>query len=1074
MECGTRLDHLQSGTLESLDSTSVSRVNKMNLGVAERRQITILFCDLAESTVLSERLDPEDYRQVILGYHRVAEKVVRRYGGHIAQYLGDGLLIYFGYPHGLEDAPKAAVRAGLGILEAVTHANSQWQAAGKTKIKVRIGIHTGLVVVDNHLALGKTTNIAARLEGLAPIDGLVISSHTLKLVEGWFEAKSIGKHHLKGISEPMEVFQVLRESGARTRLEIAKGKGLSPLVGREKEYQLLQERWKQAKAGHGQLVLLNGEAGIGKSRLADAIKEEIARESNSWLTEIRCSPHHQNSALFPFIELLENIMLQYEREDSIENKMIKLEGFLLQSGLDLKITMPLFAEFLSIPSEKYPPPALSPTAKKLRIIESLIQVLVHRAAIQPILLVIEDLHWADASILEWLDKFLKHLPTLRIFTLCTTRPGFLRDWVGSSQVTLLTLQNLMPERIKDICRYQTKGKALPKEILEQIYVKTGGVPLFVEELTKMILESDLLVEREKQYELVGPLPPLAIPSTLQDSLLARLDRMSSVKNIIQLGSVLGREFSFELLNAVLNGAEDELQGALSQLMEAELLYQLERGKQTVYRFKHALIRDVAYDSILKSSRQRLHRRVAEVLEDRFAEVIISQPELLAYHYTQADLIKEAIPYWQSAGKRAIERSAYVEAVNHLKKGLELLRRLPPSSDCLERELALLITLGPALMSTRGFASPEVGETYKRAQELCSMLKETPEFFSILWGLWYYYMSLPQKRIARELAERLLALGKKNQDNTLKMIAHRALGAVLVGQGEFTAALAQIQQGIAYYDPESHRSLAFEYGQDIGVICKQWFALALWLLGRPDQARKMGLEAIRMAREVAHPTTLAYVLYFTAKIYHLCGEGERATFLSEECIKLSALHDISLFYAAGSIMHGREMVEMGQIETGFIQLHENLTAYRATGAALLVPYYQALLAEVYKKLGRTEEALLAVNDGLFIAEKGGEHAWDAELYRLKGELLRFNDSDESEAELCFEKALGIARLQQAKSWELRAAISLCRLWQKQKKIRQAQNLLQSVYDCFSEGFDSADLKEAKVLLSGLETDISTKA
>ena len=571
MECGTKLNTAESTKKQQSAPSPIRRE-------AERRQLTVMFCDLVGSTALSDRLDPEDYRQVILDYQKVAEKEIIRYSGYIAQYLGDGLLVYFGYPQGLEDAPKAGVRAGLGILEAVAQANQQWEAAGKTTIQVRIGIHTGIVVVDDLLALGDTTNIAARLEGLAPVNGLVISPPTLKLVQGWFAVKSIGEHQLKGIAQPMEIFKVLHESGARTRLDIAKGKGLSPLVGRDQEYQLLRQRWRVAKAGKGNLVLLNGEAGIGKSRLVDAVKEEIAREPDSWLTEIRCSAYHQNSVFHPIIELLENVVLQYEREESIESKLTKLEDFLLQSGLDLSIGMPLFAEFLSISSEKHPPPTISPIAKKQRIMEGITQGLLRRAAIQPVLLVIEDLHWADASTLEWLELFLEQLASASIFALASARPGFQAKWISHTEVTQITLQRLTAEKVNDICLHYTKGKALPREIIEQINAKTEGVPLFVEELTKMVLESDLLIENENQYVLKGPLPTLAIPSTLQDSLLARLDRLSAVKEVVQFGAVIGREFTFELLQAVMQQKEGELEVVLSQLVEAEILYLIRIGK----------------------------------------------------------------------------------------------------------------------------------------------------------------------------------------------------------------------------------------------------------------------------------------------------------------------------------------------------------------------------------------------------------------------------------------------------------------------------------------------------------------
>ncbi|WP_297707944.1 adenylate/guanylate cyclase domain-containing protein, partial [uncultured Eudoraea sp.] len=570
--------------------------------VAERRQLTILFCDLVDSTPLSEQMDPEDYRELILNYHQIAEEVITRYGGNVGNYLGDGLLVYFGYPEGMEDASKVGTQAGLAIIEAVNVANKRWVDEGKTAIKIRLGIHTGLVIVDDHLALGETVNIAARLEGLAPHNGLVVSPQTMSLIQGWFEVKSTGTHILKGISEPMEVFQVLKESGVKTRLDIAKGKGLSPLVGRENELTLLKKHWTQAKKGNGSSVLINGEAGIGKSRLVDTLEEYITRESDGLLLEARCSPYQSNSAFQPIIELIQNGLLQIEPKDDSENKLQKLELFLKQSNLDFELAMPLFAEFLSIASKEYSPPLMSPFAKRQKIMEGVTQALLCEARNRPLLLVVEDLHWADASTLEWLALFIEQLSTQTIFALYSTRPGFRPDWLGHSGVSQITLERLSSEDMAEICLHQTKGKELPKAILKQIAAKTEGVPLFVEELTKMVLESDLLVEEDEHFKLMGSVSSLAIPSTLKDSLLARLDRLSEVKEIVQIGSVLGREFTQAMLHALLPSEIRDLEESLSQLLDSEIFYKSHQGKQSVYQFKHALIQDAAYESLLKSRR----------------------------------------------------------------------------------------------------------------------------------------------------------------------------------------------------------------------------------------------------------------------------------------------------------------------------------------------------------------------------------------------------------------------------------------------------------------------------------------
>ena len=663
MECGAEV-HLQL-----TDNSPGTKNQKIKL--AERRQLTVLFCDLVGSTALSEKLDAEDFRQVILNYQEVAEKVVKRFGGHVGNYLGDGLLVYFGYPKGLEDAPGAGIRAGLGILEAVAHANKQWAAAQKTTIAIRIGIHTGLVVIDDHLALGETTNIAARLEGLAPVNGLVVSPQTMKLVEGWFEMRSLGEQVLKGISHPLEIFQVLNESGARSRLDIAMSKGLSPFAGREQEINLLLDRWAQAKSGAGQVVLITGEPGIGKSRLTEVLKIKIAEEPVARLIECLCSAYHESSAFFPVIDCLERDFLQFEHNETPKTKQEKLEGFLTQQGLPLNTTMPLFAALLSIPlEESYSTLQLSPIALKKKTMDNLLQILIGITHRQPLLLVVEDLHWADPSTLEWLGLLIEQVPANCLFAVFTARPEFQLPWQSRAYFTQLTLPRLHGHITETICQHICHGKSLPAEVLAQIKSKTDGVPLFVEELTQMVLESGLLRESKNSYELSAPLPPLAIPATLQDSLIARLDRLTEVKDVAQIGAVLGREFSFELLYAVAAIPQDILEKDLAKLVAAELLYQRGLLPLATYIFKHALIQDTAYSSLLKSRRQQLHQRVASVFEKQFPHLIESQPELLAHHLTEAGLVESALPFWVKAGQLAIARNANQERLHSkFKKGL---------------------------------------------------------------------------------------------------------------------------------------------------------------------------------------------------------------------------------------------------------------------------------------------------------------------------------------------------------------------------------------------------------------------
>jgi class 3 adenylate cyclase len=719
---------------------------------AERRQLTVLFCDLVDSTVLASQLDPEELRDVVQAYQDTCAKVIARFEGHIAQYLGDGLLVYFGYPRAHEDDAQRAVRAGIGVVEALGQLNTVLARERGVQLGVRLGIHTGLVVVGDvgggsrqeQLALGETPNIAARLQGIAAPDTLVISAATLQLLGGFFACQSLGRHPMKGLAQPLEVYQVLYERTARSRLEAAGSTGLTPLVGREQEVGLLRERWAQVKDGFGQVVLLSGEAGIGKSRLVQVLKEQVAGEPQAWLTPCQCSPYFQHSALYPMIDVLERVVLQFNREETPQQKLSKLEGHLVQYGLPLAEAVPLYASLLSLPRPAdYAPLTLSPEQQKQKTLQALLTTLLRIAAQQPMLFVMEDLHWADPSTLEFLSLLVDQGPTARILTLLTFRPDFSPPWTGRSHLTQVTVYRLAQRQTAEMIRQVTHGKALPPEVVAQIVAKTDGVPLFVEELTKMVLESGLLQEREERYALTGPLPPLAIPATLHDSLMARLDRLATVKGLEQLAATLGREFPYELLQAVSPWDEGTLQHGLHQLVEAEFLYQRGLPPHATYLFKHALIQEAAYQSVLRSTRQQHHQRIAQVLAGRFPGTAETQPELLAHHYTEAGLREQAMPYWQHAGQRALQRSANLEAVSHVTRGLEVLSTLPETHERAQQELALQIMLGVALRATRGPSAPETERTYARACALARQVGSPPALFPALYGFWYAHMGRGQ-------------------------------------------------------------------------------------------------------------------------------------------------------------------------------------------------------------------------------------------------------------------------------------------------------------------------------------------
>jgi TOMM system kinase/cyclase fusion protein len=1043
---------------------------------AERRQLTVLFCDLVDSTALSSRLDPEEWREVVRAYQETCAKVIARFEGHIAQYLGDGLLVYFGYPLAHEDDAQRAVRAGLGIVEAMGQLNTRLEQERGVHLAVRLGTHTGLVVVGDvgggsrqeQLALGETPNLAARLQGVAAPNTLVISAATFQLLGGFFACQPLGTPLLKGLSQPLVVYRVLYESMARTRLEAVGSTGLTPMVGREQEVGLLLERWAQVKDGAGQVVLLSGEAGIGKSRLVQVLKEHVAAEPQAWLTPCQCSPYYQNSALYPMIDLLERVALRFEREESPEQKLRKLEGYLVQYGLPLAETVPLFAALLSLPlSADYAPLTFSPEQQKQKTLQAFLAIFLRVAAQQPVLFVMEDLHWVDPSTLELLGLLVDQGPTAHILALWTFRPDFTPPWSGRSHLTQVTLTRLPRRQAAELTGRVAHGKALPAEVVEQVVAKTDGVPLFVEELTKMVLDSGLLQAREERYELTGPLPPLAIPNTLHDSLMARLDRLATVKGLAQLGATLGREFSYELLQAVAPWDEETLRRGLQQLVEAEFLYQQGLPPQATYLFKHALIQDAAYQSLLRSTRQQYHQRIAQALEARFPDLCEAQPELLAHHYTEAGVSAQAIPYWQRAGQRALQRSAHVEAISHLTRGIEGLAAMPSIAERIQHELNLQTALGSALMATKGQGAPEVGQAYARARELCRQVGETPQLFPVLFGLWRFYQVRAEHQTARELAEQCFSVAQRVQDPTLLLEAHFALGVSLLWLGEIIPARAHLEQSIALYDPQEHRALAFRAGIDLQVWSLSHSAQALWMLGYPDQALRCNQEALALAQALSHPPSLAAVLFYVAYIHCYRGEAHAAQERAEAAMALASEQGFPQWLATGMMVRGWALAMQGHSEEGTVQIGQGLAAWRAMGAGMAVSHWLVLLAEAYGQAGQAEEGLRLLAEAVVHVDSTGEHKYAAEVYWLKGELLlRQAIPDEAQAETCLHRSLDIARRLQTRAWELRAAVRLSRLWQQQGKRAEARELLAPIYGWFTEGFETANLQKAKALLEEL--------
>jgi predicted ATPase len=870
------------------------------------------------------------------------------------------------------------------------------------------------------------------------------------------------------VSTAVQVHQVLGESGVQSRLDVAAMRGLTPLVGREPEITLLRASWARVRDGQGRIIALSGEAGIGKSRLVQVVKDLSAETPHTRL-ECRCSPYYQHTALYPIIDLVERL-LHFQRDESPDAKLEKLERALVQYRLALHDTVLLFATLLSLPcpEARYAPLPLTPERQKQKTLEALLAIVLELAERSPVLFILEDLHWVDPSTLEFLNLLIPQGSSAAILTVMTYRPDFQLPGEWQTHLTPLALQRLSPADVAAMVMRVTGGKPLPPEVLQHIVTNTDGVPLFVEELTKTIIESRLLHETEAHYALTGPLPPLAIPTTLHDALMARLDRLSTVKAVAQLGATLGRTFAYDLLEAVSPFDAATLQQGLRQLVGAELLYQHGVPPQATYRFKHALLQEAAYQSLLKSTRQQYHQRIAQVLEAQFPETAATQPELLAHHYTEAGLGPQALAYWQRAGQRALERSAHVEAISHLTRGLEVLKGLPATPERRQQELGLHLTLGIPLSATRGYAAPEVARLYTRAQELCQQMGETPQLIPVLLGLWRFYLLRAELSTARELAEHCLLLVQRLDDPARLIVAHDVLGETLFFLGDFARARFHLEQAVALYDPRKrrpHRALT-----DPGVSSLSILAGALWMLGYPEQARQQSAEALRLAEALAHPHILASTRVIATHVHQLRQEVHTTHTQAAAVMILATEQGFPFWLAEATIFVGWAQAMQGRGSEGIAQIQQGLATRQAIGLELTQPVYLLLLAEAYTRVGQLREGLAVLADAGSRVDTTGECWREAELHRLRGELLLAVSADHRrEAEACFHQALAIARHQQAKSWELRAAMSLSRLWQRQDQRAEARELLAAMYGWFTEGFDTADLREARALLEQLERE-----
>jgi class 3 adenylate cyclase/predicted ATPase len=1036
---------------------------------AEKRQLTIMFCDLVGSTALSTRLELEDLRDVIIGYHHCCAQVVEAAGGFIAKYMGDGVLAYFGYPQAHEDDAERAVRAGLNLIEAVARLGAEG-----TGLHVRIGIATGMVVVGDLIGsgeaqeravVGETPNLAARLQALAETDGIVIAPTTRRLTGALFEYRDLGPLLLKGFAEPVRASQVLGISGVESRFEARQGGSLTRFVGRENELDSLLQYWDNASRGKGSTVAIVGEPGIGKSRLTRALQEKLS-EQPCQCQSYYCSPYNVDSSLFPVIRHLEKAA-GFQRDDKAELKLTKLESLFAGQQFPAPEVIGLLAKLLSIPNDqRYPLPTLNPQARRERTLEALLGYVTKVASQQPTLMLFEDLHWIDPTTREFLSLLVGQVPRLQLLLVITARPEFSPSWVPSDKVISLPLMRLGREDGTALVN-RVVGKALPNELLEQILIRTDGIPLFVEELTKTVLESGLLREANGRYELVGGIQALAIPSTLHDSLMARLDRLAAVKEVAQMGAVIGREFDYELLAPLSCRAEADLINALDQLVQSELVFTRGAPPTAVYTFKHALVQDAAYGSLLKGRRQQLHFRIAEILRERKPERVEQEPELLAHHYTEAALPAEAIGFWLRAGERAAERSANVEAIGHLNRGLAAVRTLPETVERARQELALQVALGGPLIASKGYAASEAAVAATRARQLCEELGDRDRLLQALYSeLSTFYIGAEDEG-AWPVVERFASLTNGLLESGAHFVGRRMLALQHYHRGEFLLARSELERILELYDPSRHDALALRYGHDVVVSGRSYLSWLLWLLGFSDQALQASKQAAARGKEITHANSKAFAVLmgsaFPQQFFHNpIAVKEHSHSLIEFCDQMR----LPFWRAYAQVLAGWAEVELGEGEPGLARMQKGLVDLKSTGTGRHLPYLLGRLAEAQAKLGQIEEADQTVKRALAVVEASGDRSWEADLHRLNGELLFSLGSNSCEIEACLEMAIAVAAKQTAKSLQLRASTSLARLWREQNKRTQAISLLEPLYNWFTEGFDTFDLQSARLLLNEL--------
>ena len=1066
--------NLEATNKSAPDIATASAVPVRLHDTAERRQVTVMFSDLVGSTALSARMDPEDLREVISAYQKCVAETVGRFWGFVAKYMGDGVLIYFGYPQAHEDDAERAVRAGLELVAAVgslkTHA----------ALQNRVGIATGLVVVGDLIGsgasqeqaiVGETPNLAARLQGVAEPNSVVIAESTRRLVGNLFELEDLGSQELKGIAGVVRAWAALRLASVESRFDALHASGLTELVGREEELEILLRRWSKAKTGEGQAVLLSGEPGIGKSRLTAALLERLANEAHTRIRSF-CSPQHTDSAFHPIIGQIERAA-GLAHTDSPGAKLDKLDAMLAQSSTSAQHAA-LLAELLSLPNDgRYPALELAPQQRRQKTLEALTAQLEALAHVKPVLMIFEDAHWTDPTSLELFGRIVEKIPTLHVLLIVTYRPEFEPPWIGRPYVTTLTINKLTQREIAALIDRVTGNSALPESIRLDIIERTDGIPLFVEEMTKAVLEAESEGEAGKTASAV-PSVAFAVPASLHASLMARLDRLGPAKEAAQIGAAIGRQFSHDLVAAVARKHGTDLESALDRLVLAGLLFRQGLPPHATYLFKHALVQDAAYGTLLREQRRALHARIAETLESLFAEITDNQPELLARHCTEAGLIEKAAGLSGKAGLRSLERSALVEAAEHFTRALDQIATLPVTPALRREQIKFQVALMTPLVHVKGYAAPETKAAAERARLLIQEAEALGEplenpllLVSALWGFWTTNFVAFNGSVVRDLAEQFLSFAEKQQATTPLMMAHRIMGISLMFCGDIRESLAHFTCALDLYNVAEHRSLAARFGVDSRVSVLSMRPVGLWVLGYPELALADAAHAVIDARETGQASSQMYALCMTGLLHILSGTYVAADAQFKEAVALSnekrALPWRSMALANQSCMLALTNKTVVAVST----LTSEMAAWRSTGTTLLRPFYLSQLAMAYANLGQFEDAWRCMGEATTMIELAKERIWEAEVYRAAGEIaLKSPEPDAVKAEAYFDRALRVARQQQAKSWELRAAVSMARFWRDQGKPQQARELLAPAYNWFTEGFDTRDLKEANALLEEL--------